>query len=119
MFSRVQVGAELLCECSQRWYIGRVVERTSMTFVIEEGAAVHQIGDLELFLAGILTEYTDVSPLPDWHEISFADLQSARPLAPGALPKLRHRTHEPQNPLDLASIANHAREAERILAGRK
>ena len=92
VFPKIAVGNCVLVECSQRWYIGRVCERNSMSFSLELAGAVGQIGDLGEFLDGVITADTDISPTPD-QDISFADVCSVYLLTEGKLLALRRRTH--------------------------
>ena len=92
VFPKIAVGNCVLVECSQRWYIGRVCERNSMSFSLELAGAAGQIGDLGQFLDGVITADTDISPTPD-QDISFADVCSVYLLTEGKLLALRRRTH--------------------------
>jgi hypothetical protein len=93
-YKNIEAGNELLFECAQRWYIGRVKERLPMSCILESAAAVGQIGDLIQFLHGVITSDTDITPIDtDTLEIPFLNIQTTQHLHPGALVRLRRRTH--------------------------
>lgn len=98
MFPEIQEGAVVLLELPSRWYLGRVARRGSIDCTLDEAAIVHQIGDVGEFLSGVLTESTEVSPLPRPVTVAFGSIDTCQALDPTHLRTLRVRTHELEKP---------------------
>jgi len=95
VFPALQVGNAVMLENSQRWYIGRVAARDSVTITLEEPAAVSLIDDLTQFLSGVLCSDTEVSPYPHGFtlDVNMGDIQTAVALPDEVFTKVRVRTH--------------------------
>jgi hypothetical protein len=95
----IEVGRCVFLETPDRWYLGVVAERTSLTAILAAPAlCVHDTGDLGLFLDGKASAKSNMeaTPLPRGKEVSLALLSSAEPFPEEFFRRYCKRTHKPE-----------------------
>ena len=98
MWRDMVAGASVLIEHAQRWYLGIVEERTSVTVRLTPELAImgHNLGDTGMFLEGRISGTTELTPLPRGVELALAGVESVQPYPRELLEKICRRTHSEQ-----------------------
>ncbi len=92
-WSCISVGSSVLVEMPSRWYLGVVVSRNSVNFELTESICGHDLGDLGQFLDGVISNSTELTPLPRNIFLSLSSLDSAQEYPLAMLKAVRKRTH--------------------------
>ena len=93
VWSDIEIGKCVLLECPQRWYVGVVLSRTSLTVRLSPALVGHTLGDMGQFLSGKLAE-AELTPAPRPIEVSLAAVETAQEYPLEYFQRINKRTHK-------------------------